>query len=259
MRLLSLCALAAILSSSVGAAQQQPPGATRKPGRILGVFDDESGAPIPDAEVADFFTDSVARTEVHGLVELSHFQKHSDSVVVNISKAGFVDTTVVVMVGAADTIPLQVNLRHADVVLPAFVAMKLGNTPTERHLDEFESRRRAGVAEYIPRDTLAQYDDYSVIDFIHAVRRGCGIPLVIDEQGVAVTINGQGVPLSINGQRLTPTAVSRATLDRKIREFEGIEWYWKLVPLVFTEKDQKPPQCVMVLWTRIPRPGGGKR
>jgi hypothetical protein len=85
----------------------------RLPGRILGVFDGETNAPLEGAEVTDLFVGAGARTPANGLLELSGFQSRHDSAAVRIQRSGFADTSFVIMVSPRDTVPLAVYLRKA--------------------------------------------------------------------------------------------------------------------------------------------------
>ncbi|HEY4219326.1 MAG TPA: hypothetical protein VGM67_19415 [Gemmatimonadaceae bacterium] len=137
-------------------------------GRILGVFDDDSGAPIPNAEVIDLFVGSVGHTESHGLAELSHFHNQNDSAAVRIRKIGYSDTSLIVMVGPSDTVPVQVNLRRAAVDLPALIAhAKEVTAPASPMLAEFEERRKEGFGHYIDGAELRKYvDDHSFVNYL---------------------------------------------------------------------------------------------
>lgn len=225
----------AALSAAAGA--QQPPGpAAQQRGRIVGVFDAESGDPIADAAVADVSTDSVAHTEAHGLVELSRFHSHNDSVVVSISKTGFLDTTVVVMVGPADTVPLQVDLRRASVLLPAVAAMALDNLSRRRQA-ELEQRRRDGISSFVSRDELQKRDGVKLTDILSGRYT----------ETVCV--------FSINGQPHLSAGEAHKALERYTGEFEAIERYSPTVPEFLRRSVSESLTCAYVLWTRSPSSG----
>jgi hypothetical protein len=161
-----LCAtLLGVLGTSVASAQRDTTTVVHT-GRVLGVFDAASGEPISGAEVIDLYVDAVARTESHGLVELSHFQNRHDSAAVRIRTLGYADTAFIVMVGPADTVPLQINLQKSSVVLPAVTVNATMNTLMGRKMQDFESRRKMGLGRYILPQELQRYADQTVLDVL---------------------------------------------------------------------------------------------
>lgn len=110
----------------------------RRVGRILGVFD-ENGQPLEGADVVDRIGGGAARTQRAGLVGMAEFRSQHDSSVVTIRKIGFADTTILVMVGAADTVPMQVFLRHVTAIEGVTVeAHEVEHLPF--YLKDFEER-----------------------------------------------------------------------------------------------------------------------
>ena len=110
----------------------------RRTGRILGVFD-ENGEPIEGADVVDRIGGGTARTQRSGLIGMAEFLSQHDSSVVTIKKIGFADTTILVMVGAADTIPTQVFLRHV-TALDGFTIEARETEHLPFYLKDFEER-----------------------------------------------------------------------------------------------------------------------
>ena len=134
-----------------GTALPLPP---RRVGRILGVFD-ENGLPLEGAEVLDRVGGGSLRTTRAGLVGMTNVMRQRDSAVVTIRKIGFADTTVLIMVGARDTVPVQVFLRHAT----ALEGVTITATETEHlpfYLKDFEERlygaKRTGAKAFTPED-----------------------------------------------------------------------------------------------------------
>src|ERR1043165_8489509 len=93
---LGVLAFPALLAASTAAAQDTTSAAPRSVGRIVGVFDTQSGLPLEGADVIDRTGGATLRTQRSGLVGLAAFRSQHDSSVVTIRKIGFADTTVLV-------------------------------------------------------------------------------------------------------------------------------------------------------------------
>jgi hypothetical protein len=131
-----LAAVATAGAQDIAAVADRPP--TLRIGRILGVFD-ASGAPLEGAEVVDRIGGGQLRTTRSGLVGMGVVTSQHDSAVVTIRKIGFADTTLLVMVGSRDTVPVQVFLRHATMLEQVTVtARESEHLPF--YLKDFEER-----------------------------------------------------------------------------------------------------------------------
>jgi hypothetical protein len=134
-------------------------------GRILGVFD-EGGRPLDGVEVVDRIGGGTMRTMQSGLVSMGVLASQHDSAVVTIRKIGFADTTILVMVGARDTVPMQVFLRRATALEQVTItAHETEHLPF--YLKDFEERlkdaRWSGAKTFTPaelrrRDGTRLYD-----------------------------------------------------------------------------------------------------
>jgi hypothetical protein len=223
---------------TTGAATNRP-GSSRG-GRLLGVFDDETGQPIADAEVVDLFIDGIARTEVHGLVELSHFQSRHDSVAVRVRKLGYTDTAFVVMVGPSDTVPVQINLRKAAVGLPTVTTEAVGASALSMHMQEFEDRRKMGFGKYILPAEMRRNDDRNIKDILIA-------------HGIVMNPHGcrGSVKVILNGNPSTTAGEREMALRDTGANFEAVEFYTPAAtPLQFGGTAAQMSCGVVVLWTR---------
>lgn len=138
----SLAALVATLivvaSARAQDAEKSAAAARAQVGRILGVFDPDGNA-LEGAEVIDRIGGGTMRTARAGLVGMAALSSQHDSAVVTIRKIGFADTTVLVMVGQLDTIPMAVFMRRAT----ALEQMTITAKETEHlpfYLKDFEER-----------------------------------------------------------------------------------------------------------------------
>jgi hypothetical protein len=76
--------------------------------RILGVFDESSGEPIADVEVADSASGTFARTTVTGTVSLVFLPEGMSTVLVH--KAGYADVRIEVSISPRDSIPITLTM-----------------------------------------------------------------------------------------------------------------------------------------------------
>ncbi len=79
-------------------------------GRLLGIFDFESGHPVTDAAVTDLATGSRVRSSETGAVWLRFVE--GPVAVLSIQKPGFVTDTIRVNIGGADSVPVTVLLKR---------------------------------------------------------------------------------------------------------------------------------------------------
>jgi hypothetical protein len=81
--------------------------------RLLGVFDDETGDPIADAEVVDVASGTVARTTSTGTVTLSFLP--AGPAQVKIQRVGFATQLVPVTMSVTDILPVTIVLVRAKI------------------------------------------------------------------------------------------------------------------------------------------------
>jgi hypothetical protein len=76
--------------------------------RILGVFDETTGDPIPDVEVADSASGTFARTTITGTVSLVFLPVGTSTVLVH--KLGYTDVKLEVSISPRDSIPITLTM-----------------------------------------------------------------------------------------------------------------------------------------------------
>jgi hypothetical protein len=227
-------------------------------GRIVGVFDEETGNPIVAAEVIDLFTGGEAHTEAHGLVELSQFQRRNDSAAVRIRKIGYADTSLIVMVGPADTVPVPINLHRAAIDLPALISHATATTTSmleSRRLAEFDFRRKMGLGYFIVGGELRDHADNHLFgDYL--VSRFPRLSLDTDREGdeyLAQAGTHCPVALYVDGAVVYKPGMSPVVEDfrnYKSEDYVGVEWY-SGASTVPVEYGGTGATCgVLLLWRR---------
>jgi len=96
-----------ILAAAPAPAVQAQPSL---PFRILGVFDGDTGAPIPDVHVVDVATGTFARTTTTGTVSLGFMPAGNWRL--NFEKPGYDSLSMPIVISARDTTPVTVVLAR---------------------------------------------------------------------------------------------------------------------------------------------------
>lgn len=230
--------LLVMLAGSTLHAQNDSLHSAKKPGRILGVFDGDTGEPIADAEVMDLFVEAVARTETHGLVELSHFESRNDSVAVRVRKVGYTDTAFVVMVGLADTIPVQISLHKLAQALAVVTTNASTNTMFARQMQDMEDRRKIGLGRYLVSDELKKYQDQRITD-------------ILIEHGMTKEAGCRGsAKYLINGDPTTSPAMAALLLQDTGENIQAVEYYSPAqIPSQYGGTSAGKVCSLIILWT----------
>lgn len=214
-----LAGLAIVLVASAAQAQDTAATVTRSSvGRILGVFDGQSALPVEGADVVDRIGGGVIRTQRSGLVGLAAFASQHDSSVVTVRKIGYADTTILVMRGVADTVPVQVFLRHVTALDSMIVTAKeVEHLPL--HLRDFEQRMLTDTktlgAKAIGPVEMRKNDGRKLYDFL--LGKGIGGGQRCRRFGVYLN----GVPF----QPLTIAPGSPGIPDDDVDHYDAIMFY----------------------------------
>jgi hypothetical protein len=86
--------------------------------RLLGIYDENSGDPVADISVIDTLSGASARTTTTGTVSLFFVPEGTRGV--RLHRDGYRDTTIMISISPADTIPLTLTVRR--VVSPAVLS-----------------------------------------------------------------------------------------------------------------------------------------
>jgi len=211
-------ALLATLAASPALAQDTTKVTLKSVGRILGVFDAESGLALEGADVIDRIGGIALRTQRSGLVGLAGFANQHDSAVVTVRKIGYADTTFLAMTGASDTVPMQVFLRHVTTLDSMIVTAKeVEHMPL--YLRDYEERTRdakATGAKLVAPLEMRKNDGRKLWDFLRS-------------KGIANNLSRCGrVGVYLNGVPYRPTAVapgSPGIPDDDVDQYDAVVFY----------------------------------
>ena len=89
--------------------------------RVVGVFDEETGAPIEGADVTDLETGVTARTTKTGTMALLFVD--TTGTLIKIKKVGYQQSVMAVATGGADTTPVTTMLLHAGHALTPVIVV----------------------------------------------------------------------------------------------------------------------------------------
>ena len=134
-----------ILLLFAGTALSQAPAQPKFLGRIIGVYDDNTGQPIDSAEVRDMKTSSFALTTATGTVSL--FFVDTSGSLIRIRKLGYKPVTMFID-NAPDFAPLTITLERIAQELPAVVTVDTARKYAGPGLRGFEERRLSGMGGY---------------------------------------------------------------------------------------------------------------
>ena len=151
-----LAAPAGVLAQATGTppgkpAASQDSASARVRLRLIGVFDQETGEPIENVDVTDFFTGITSRTTKTGTTAL--IVSGTSGTLVRIKKVGYQPVTLPVRTALGDTTPVTTTLIRAGHVLPAVITIGdrtivLGKADTVSSLlrNGFYERRETAAA-----------------------------------------------------------------------------------------------------------------
>jgi hypothetical protein len=158
--------LAVLVAVSAPVRAQVPPlppvrdpvaSVSRAPLRIIGVYDETSGQPIPAVEISETATGTSVMTSATGAANLGFIVPKGGEI--RLRKIGFEEQTMTIAMSAADTLPITVILKHV-AELPAVVT-KGAATPkyVSPVLRGFEERRKNHASGYFIEDSILRKED----------------------------------------------------------------------------------------------------
>jgi hypothetical protein len=269
-------ALAAAFYVSLGSASASAQrDSTQAHPRLLGVFDEMTGAPIAGVRILDLLTGISALTTPTGTVSLFFLQDGGG--LVRVQKIGYEQQTLTVAISPVDTSPITLVLRRVRE-LPTVVT-RADSAPhyLSPALRGFEERRRRESGTFIGEDVLRKNEGRPLGNLL--LGRAAGVKLASGVGGASFLMPAarcgsggppqvylDGVPLSptpIPSPRMSPPMSPRsggsprtdATLPFNLNEFDvstlgAVEFYstTDLAPIEFSHTSTR---CgALLLWTR---------
>lgn len=234
--------------------------------RVLGVFDETSGAPVEGVRVLDLATGAFANTTTTGTVSLVYLPDGGS--LVRLQKVGFEPVTMMVTIAPTQTAPVTITMRRL-TELPAVVS---NATATSKYLSPqlrgFEARMKAHVDGYFIDDSILRREENRVlVDVLrsHApqiqIFEGPGGSKLLlrspsCSEGGPPTVYLDGVPLKAmpvgrgNAARI-PSGTPAFDLSHfDVSEFGGIEWYPDNTRLPIEFGGTATGCGALLLWTR---------
>jgi len=156
-----------LLAASSVRAQESPARLPAYRGRILGVFDANTGEPIEGAQVTDVLSKMSSLTTKTGTVSLV-FLPDSGSIV-RVQKVGYQPATMVVKISPEDTVPLTMLLNAVVTTLPTVVTKDTGSRHLSPGLRDMEERRRQGFGYFITEPELRKNDSKRMTNVIRTL------------------------------------------------------------------------------------------
>lgn len=261
-----LLGLFAPLAAYAQAGGGKPPVKTMTvPGyrfRVLGVFDEDTGAPIEGVEVRDLVTGNSALTTNTGTVSLV-FVPDGGSMI-RLRKIGYATQTMFAAIDSMSRSPITAVMSHA-VQLPTVVTNAKAVDPAYATpgLTGFAERAKEGFGRYLMNETIRKQDYKSLADML---RQLGGMTIVTDQHGLEYASAASGVGgasglafgAASSSDRCHATvylgSMSLGQPDLRSlpqpTELAGIEWYPHIdeTPVEYTMTNSG---CgVLVLWQR---------
>ena len=129
----------------------------RAPIRIIGVYDENSGQPIPSVEISEAATGTSVMTSATGAANLGFIVPKGGEI--RLRKIGFEEQTMTISMTPADTLPITVVMKRV-AELPAVVTKDAAPRYISPTLKSFEERRKNHASGYfIDEATLRKEDN----------------------------------------------------------------------------------------------------
>ncbi|MDB4915526.1 MAG: hypothetical protein JWM95_3170 [Gemmatimonadetes bacterium] len=214
---------------------------TRYRQRVIGVFDNTSGAPVADVDVIDVLAGNSVRTTTTGTASLAFLP--DGGALVRIRKLGFQQQTMMIGISPTDTMPMTIVLTRV-TELPAVATVDSGPRYISPNLRAFEDRRRKSATGHFVPEAQIRKDESRGMDLGSSlIAHIPTIPIRMGRQGAALLGpsphcgSGGGPDVYLDGVRLAhPSAPPRrgaagtASLPADLSEFQlgnlaGAEYY----------------------------------
>lgn len=235
------------------------------PGRIIGVYDNETGDPIVGADVRDIATGLHTLTTSTGTLSL--FFVDTSGGLIRVTKLGYSPLTLPVANSFSDTIPLVIMMTQMGHVLPAVVVSAQGNHMPRGPADTVQRLEAVGFydrqlttgappAAFVTAEKLEGMTTLEDLARNLAMATGRGIctdNLYVD-----------GIRVSVPSRSPEPGRVSRTTkgpvdMIVPIEDVVGVEMYdVSDIPEQYnvTQANGRSASCATLIWTKRRVSGG---
>jgi hypothetical protein len=160
-----LFAVAAPAAPADVAGAQANPSASKFIGRVVGVYDNQTGQPIDSAEVRDMATGLSALTTSTGTLSL--FFVDTAGSLIRIRKIGYTPVTMFAP-NAPGEPPLTVTLAPIATALPKVVVSEAAPTYIGPQLKAFEQRRKEGMGYFVPESVIRNEEERTLGNIVHS-------------------------------------------------------------------------------------------
>jgi hypothetical protein len=252
---LAMCLLSASAQAQDSARSTAP---RVRPGRVVGVYDEATGAPIQGAEVRDLATGLSALTTATGTVSL--FFVDTSGAFITIRKLGYAPITLPVSNSVRDTIPVTITLSVTGQMLPAVTTTAhktftpRGPADTVRRLELtgfYDRRLTTGAPSYafITGEFLEKKNINLLADLkAYTGRAICAANLYIDGVHIANITAATGMP---PGRK--PRNLQKGLADQLLQpgDIVGIENYRTAeIPAEYNMTQTTAAGCATLIWTK---------
>jgi hypothetical protein len=251
----------ATLDTPAALAQSAGQEASSKPapfiGRVIGIYDAETGSPIEAVEVMDVASRISALTTSTGTVALSFVDTAGS--LIRIRKLGY-ESLMMPIANSPGSIPLTILLKRSGQLLPATVTTAkrvraLADTVRKLELSGFYERRTTSGASPSAFMTAEQIERLTTFDDFQAVT---GRPICVENlyvDGVRIANTNRDNAFWKMRQRAGARALHESLIDEVVKptEVAAIENYRvSEVPAEFNAtKDPGAGSCgVTLVWTK---------
>lgn len=206
-------------------------------GRLLGVFSSTTGEPLEGVEVWDLISKAFTTTSSTGTVSLGFVRSQHDSSVIWLRKLGYQDSTLLVMTGPRDTIPITFMMERLDELAP-IVTTATSEKAIPLVLRGLQERINLGQGKFITPADMRQEPDGRLLGELLAAK---GIDLTRRSQKTMMTTCRVQVYLDGNRSSLDPRSSAA--------DYEAVEFYSG--PATVPSQYRANAACgVLLLWSR---------
>ena len=150
-------ALSLVLLASAADLRGQSGPIPRYRVRLLGVYDDATGAPLDSVRITDILNGNSSTTTVTGTVGL--FFLPDGGSLVRLQKLGYEVQTMTIAISPADTTPVTVTLRRVTQLARTVTTAHEQVTHISPGLRGFEERRLAATSGYFVGDSILRANE----------------------------------------------------------------------------------------------------